>query len=77
MTYEDLFYWERLPAADSVEKVEYRRAASLMVVPQFRGYFSVLEKLAKDSNFKENEFCFCNSSTFINANMGGCVFNRE
>ena len=49
---------------------------------QFRGYFSVVEKLERDSNFNENESCLRSSFTFMNATMGwdlggGWDFNRE
>merc|ERR1712217_206047 len=81
-SYESLFSWDSEPVATGGDKKEYQRAASLMVVPQFRGYISIIEKLAKDTKFKENEFCLLNSFTFINAIMGwnlggGWEFNRE
>merc|ERR1712039_335220 len=50
--------------------------------PQFRGYFSIIEKLAKDTKFKESEFFLLSSFTLIDATMGwnlggGWEFNRE
>jgi len=61
---------------------EYGLAASFMVVPQFRGIFSVMEKFFEDSNSSPNDFDFIFSFFMENAIFGwgiglGWMWNRE
>jgi hypothetical protein len=61
---------------------EYGLAASFMVVPQFRGIFSVMEKFFEDSGSSPNDFDFIFSFFMENAIFGwgiglGWMWNRE
>lgn len=81
-TYNPIFGWEAAPEAFGGFRSDYLMAASFMVVPQFRGMFSVLEKFFKDNNYSPDEFYIVNSFGVSNAVFGwdlavGWLWYRE
>lgn len=64
------------------QRFEYGLAASFMVVPQFRGIFSVMEKFFEENDYSPNDFDFVFSFFMENAIFGwglglGWMWNRE
>lgn len=81
-TYESIYHWEHAPEGMGGERTSYMTGAPFMVVPQFRGQFSILEAFFKKTGGREDDFYFIGTFMFVNAvngwNLGGgWEFNRE
>merc|ERR1719382_1946978 len=42
-TYESIYFWENAPKELGGDRADFKISAPMMVVPQFRGLFSIME----------------------------------
>lgn len=81
-TYESIYYWESAPKEMGGERADFKVMAPAMVVPQFRGQFSIMEAFFEKTGTHVDDFFIAGSFVFVNAVMGwnlggGWEYNRE
>lgn len=81
-TYESIYFWEHAPPEMGGERADFKFMAPFMVVPQFRGQFSIMEAFFQKTGTSIDDFWVSGTFMFTNAVMGwnlggGWEINRE
>eukprot|EP00929_Paragymnodinium_shiwhaense_P039526 TRINITY_DN20743_c0_g1_i2.p1 TRINITY_DN20743_c0_g1~~TRINITY_DN20743_c0_g1_i2.p1 ORF type:complete len:567 (-),score=54.49 TRINITY_DN20743_c0_g1_i2:571-2271(-) len=81
-TYESIYFWEHAPKEMGGERAQFITFAPFLVVPQFRGVFSIMEAFFEQTNTSTDDFWLVLQFPFVNAVMGwnlggGWEINRE